>query len=108
MCGHVYGKVSEAPPQLRGLGTTECVCVCVCVLGLFNHAVLGEVHGSVTGDDPRGEEPAECAELCAHCEAADKHPDMRWSGAKRESARKGFGRAALSSPFPPFDPSQLY
>ena len=31
MCGHVYGKVSEAPPQLRGLGTTESVCVCVCV-----------------------------------------------------------------------------
>ncbi|CAB1419497.1 unnamed protein product [Pleuronectes platessa] len=46
--------------------------------------MLGEVHGSVTGNDPRGgEEPAECAELCAHCEAGDKHPDMPWSGEKR-------------------------
>lgn len=45
-----------------------------CVWGLFNHAVLGEAHGSVTGNDLRGAEPAECAELCAHCEAGDKHP----------------------------------
>lgn len=33
--------------------------------GLFSHAVLGEVHGSVAGNDLRAAEPAECAELCA-------------------------------------------
>lgn len=66
MCRHMYNKVSNATPQLRGLEMTVC--------GLFNHAVLGEVHGSVTGNDLRGAEPAECAELCAHCEAGDKHP----------------------------------
>lgn len=45
-----------------------------CVCGLFNHAVLEEVHGSVAGNDLRGAEAAECAELCAHCDAGDKHP----------------------------------
>lgn len=44
MCRHMYNKVSMATPQPRGfLEITVC--------GLFNHAVLGEVYGSVTGDD---------------------------------------------------------
>lgn len=66
MCRHMLNKVHEATPQLRGLQVTVC--------GFFNHAVLGGVHGSVTGDDLRGAEPADCAELCAHCELRDKHP----------------------------------
>lgn len=62
MCKHMYNKVSESTPQLHGLEMTVC--------GLFNHAALREVHGSVTGNDLRGVEPAECA----HCEVGDKHP----------------------------------
>lgn len=62
----MYNKVSEATPQHYGLEMTVC--------GLLNHAVLEEVHGSVAGNDLRGAEAAECAELCAHCEAGDKHP----------------------------------
>lgn len=66
MCRHMYNKVSKATPQLNGLEMTVC--------GLFNHAVLGEVHGSVTGNDLRRAEPADCAELCAYCGAGDKYP----------------------------------
>ena len=66
MCRHMYNKVSEASPQHYGLEMTVC--------GLLNHAVLEEVHGSAAGNDLRGAEAAECAELCAHCEAGDKHP----------------------------------
>lgn len=51
---------------------------------LFNHTELGELHGPVTCNDPGGVEPAEWhggerAELCAQCEAADKHPGFRLS-----------------------------
>lgn len=66
MCRHMFNKVSKAKPQLCGLEKTLC--------GLFNHAVLGEVHGSVTGNDLRAAEPAECAGPCALCRAGDKHP----------------------------------
>lgn len=62
----MYNKVSKATPQLNGLEMTVC--------GLFNHAALGEVHGSVTANDLRRAEMAECAELCAYCGAGDKHP----------------------------------
>lgn len=62
----MFNKVSKATAQLCGLEMTVC--------GLFSHAVLEKVHGSVTGNDLRGAEAAECAELCAHCEAGDKHP----------------------------------
>lgn len=63
MCRHMYNKVSKATPQRHGVEMAVC--------GLFNHAVLGEVHASVTGNDLRGAQPAECAEPCAH---RDKHP----------------------------------
>lgn len=51
---------------------------------LFNHTGLGELHGPVTRNDPGGVEPAEWhrgerAELCAQCEAGDKHPGFRLS-----------------------------
>lgn len=62
---HVQQSV-QSSTQLYGLEMNVC--------GLFNHAMLGEVHGSVTSNDLRGAEPAESAELCAHCEAGDKHP----------------------------------
>lgn len=53
----------------------------MCVCSLFNHAALEELHGSVAGIDLRGAEAAERAELCAHCEAADKHPGYGlWTG----------------------------
>ena len=54
---HMYNKVSKATPQLSGSEKT--------VRGLFNHAELGEVHGSVNGNDLRHDELAECAEQCA-------------------------------------------
>lgn len=53
----MYNKVSKAIPQLSGSEITVC--------GLFNHAVLGEVHGSVADNDLRRAAPAE-VRSCVH------------------------------------------
>lgn len=90
-----------ATQQLHGLEMAVC--------GLFNHAVLEEVHGPVTGNDLRGAEAAECVELCARCEAEDKHPGYSLLTGNGQKCRK-VGQKALgwmlcghcALPFKPF------
>lgn len=66
MCRHMYNKVSKATEQLDGLEMTVC--------RVFNNAVFGEVHASVTCNDLKPTKPAECAKAVCICRAGDKHP----------------------------------
>lgn len=58
--------MSEATPRCDGLEKTVC--------GLFNHAELGEVRGSASGNDLWRDETSKHAEPCAWFGLRDKHP----------------------------------